>query len=101
MAPGPAPGGPAPDVDVAGEVVARLPRWGRPEELTARHVHDPVVLRVPGEQLVAVAEEGRVRQAVVLEDDRPLHLTEDTVDSRRDPVLQPEVLVGEVPGHLA
>src|SRR5262249_48622372 len=101
MAPGSPPGSPAPDVDVAGEGVGGIPGRGVPEQLAPRDVHDAVVLRIPGEQLVAEAEEGVVGKAVVLQHDRAVDPVEDPIEARGKPALEADVPAREVAGHLA
>ncbi len=101
VAPGPPPRRPAPDQRIARERVVELGRLGVEAEVVAGDRPDALVVAVAVEQLVAVVEEARVRDAVVLEHDRILGPIEDPVEAARHPPPDPEVLGGEVGLDLA
>src|SRR5258708_4027862 len=62
------------------------------EELAPGDVHDALVICVAAQELLAVREEARVREAIVLQDDRRLHLVEDPIEPGWYPELETEVL---------
>src|SRR5260370_19790017 len=81
--PRPSPCGPTPDVTKAREVITLI--TGRSEvrgiEIRAADHRDLSIFRVTVQQFLAERKEAWMGKTVVLEDNRPLHLTEDPIQT--------------------
>ena len=99
--PGASPGGPPGAARLAREGVAFVEEVYVVGGIGAADAQDAFVLLVAVEQLVAIAEEGEVGKAVVLENDDPLLRLEDLVQGRRDAGVAPHVAVGVDPVDVA
>ena len=95
------PGGPAPDMSVAAEVVVGLTGKCVASEIVAGDHHHPVVIAIPIEQLRDERVEGRVREAVILENDALLLMAEEPVECSLDAPAASEICLREEGAHLA
>src|SRR5439155_16709195 len=67
----------------------------------AADTHHAILIPITIEQLLAEAEERGIRQAVVFEDNRLVHDTEDPIHPGRHPAPAAEIDIRILPEHLA
>src|SRR5271157_3789527 len=92
---------PTPYVVEDREVVAIAGASSAALEVVSGNHHDALVVSEPLEQLLAVGEERRVGDAIVLQNDRLLDLLKHPIDPGRDATGTPEVDRGILALHLA
>lgn len=93
--PCPPPGGPAPDMRVARKIVTVAELRAAQQAVDSADVHDAFVVAVTLQEFPAVPEKGRVRQAVVFEDDSLFHFGKEPADRRTHGVAAAEILFPE------
>ena len=81
-------------VAVVGPLPAKL-------EIIATNRHDPRIVAICLEYLIAKSEEGRVRKTIIFQEDCLFNVTEHPIDSAGDPVSTAHVRIGVVRVQVA
>src|SRR5947207_430307 len=101
MPPSTTPSGPSPTMSHLRKIIAVRGATCAILEVIARDHHNTLGAAIALEQFPTVPKKAQIGEAIVLQDDRLLHLLEGPVQSARDTATGAHVGVGEIPEYLA